>query len=111
MAILNPVQENDVDFDSTLVRRGSGASRLSELIDFVDDLERRPLQKLASDLPGFMGLSGTKYDLVVQVVRRRLRKLGDADRQQFRATATKAAQRSDAVDANRLSALLDELGV
>lgn len=108
---MSPVQEPEVSFDSTLVRRGSGASRLSELIDFVDDLERRPLQKLASDLPGFMSLTGTKYDLVVQVLRRRLRKLEDAEKRQFRSTASAVAERGDASHASRLVLLLDELGV
>lgn len=108
---MSPVQQPEVSFDSTLVRRGSGAARLSELIDFVDDLERRPLFKLASDLPGFMDLTGTKFDLVVQVVRRRLRKLTDADRLQFRTTASNIAKRTDAPRATRLAELLDELGV
>lgn len=111
--ILSPVRQPDVsfDFDSTLVRRGTGAARLSELIDFVDDLERRPLSKLVSDLPGFMDLTGTKFDLVVQVVRRRLRKLTDAERLEFRTTASAVAKRTDSDRAKRMAGLLDDLGV
>lgn len=108
---MSPVQQPDVSFDSTLVRRGSGAARLSELIDFVDDLERRPLLKLAADLSGFMDLTGTKFDLVVQVVRRRLRKLTEAERSKFRTTASEVGARMDSGRAKRISEVLDSLGV
>ena len=81
-------------FDSTLVRRGTHASTLTEIEEFVETIEERPLDKLLADLPGLVSLSRTKFDLARQVVRRRVNHLADIDRDQLRILANEVASNS-----------------
>ena len=104
-------RDRDDPFDSTLVRRGTDAARLSEVAQFVTNLEARPFDKLAADLAGFIDLSGRKFDLVTQVVRRRLRDATQEDRRSFRRRAVDNAAKTDADRAKRIGHLLDDLGV
>lgn len=80
-----------LDLDSTLIRRGLHATTFTEMNGFVDTLERRPLDKLLVDLPGFALLSETKFNLARQVLRRRMRDLDAVDREQLRALAHEVA--------------------
>lgn len=96
-------------FDSTIVRRGTDAARLSELAAFVADLERRPLPKLAAELPGFMRLSERKRDLVRQILRLRLRKATAEEKTSFRNAAIAAAT-EDGASGEDVAAILDSVG-
>ncbi|HEX2060583.1 MAG TPA: hypothetical protein VHK90_07570 [Thermoanaerobaculia bacterium] len=94
-----------LDFDSTLIRRGVQATTISELTRFVAAVEQRPLDKLLSDLPGFATLSETKFNLARAVLRRRLRDLDPAERDQLRLFAAEVAGRSHFDVAERIRAL------
>jgi len=71
-------EESD-DSSSTLVHRGKSALTFSEMASFVHDIEARPLPRLLSDLPGLMVLPDLKYQLVVMVLRKKV-KDGSAER-------------------------------
>jgi hypothetical protein len=80
--------------DSTLIRRGASAQTFNELEEFVETIEGRPLDKLLTDLPGIAGLSGAKFDLARQVVRRRVNHLETVERDQLRVLADEVASTS-----------------
>jgi hypothetical protein len=77
--------------DSTLIRRGVRASTFNEMAEFVETIDVRPLDKLIADLPGIAGLSGAKFDLARQVVRRRANHLISVEREQLRTMAEEVA--------------------
>jgi len=64
------------DADSTLVRSGKSALTFTEMTAFVKDIESRPPERLARDLPGLMALPEAKYSLVVMVLRKKTRSRG-----------------------------------
>jgi hypothetical protein len=68
------------DAGSTLVHRGKSALTYTEMASFVRDIEQRPLSRLLSDLPGLMVLPDLKYQLVVMVLRKKVKE-GSADRE------------------------------
>ena len=84
------------DFDSTLIRRGVSAATLSDMADFVETIQQRPLDKLLGELPGLAVLSQTKFSLARQVIRRRAKSLERPDYEQLRVMAFEVA--SDAGD-------------
>jgi len=61
------------DAGSTLVQTGKAALTFSEMATFVHDIETRPQARLLSDLGGLFALPEAKYQLVVMVLRRKLR--------------------------------------
>lgn len=61
------------DSSSTLVQTGKAALTFTEMAAFVRDIESRPLARLVSDLGGLMALPDAKYQLVVMVLRKRVR--------------------------------------
>ena len=61
------------DSSSTLVQTGKAALTFSEMGAFVRDIEARPQARLLSDLDGLLALPDAKYQLVVMVLRRKLR--------------------------------------
>ena len=61
------------DSSSTLVQTGKAALTFSEMGAFVRDIEARPPARLLSDLDGLLALPDAKYQLVVMVLRRKLR--------------------------------------
>jgi len=61
------------DSGSTLVQTGKSALTFTEMAAFVHDIEARPFARLLSDLAGLMALPDAKYQLVVMVLRRKLR--------------------------------------
>jgi hypothetical protein len=61
------------DSGSTLVQTGKAALTFTEMAAFVHDIEARPLARLLSDLEGLLALPDAKYQLVVMVLRRKLR--------------------------------------
>ena len=68
------------DSGSTLVQSGKSALTFTEMASFVRDIEVRPLPRLLSDLPGLMVLPDLKYQLVVMVLRKKV-KDGSAERE------------------------------
>jgi hypothetical protein len=58
---------------STLVHRGKNAFTFSEMATFVHDIEARPLARLLADLPGLLVLPDLKYQLVVTVLRKKVK--------------------------------------
>jgi hypothetical protein len=61
------------DSGSTLVQTGKAALTFTEMAAFVHDIEARPLARLLSDLEGLMALPDAKFQLVVMVLRRKIR--------------------------------------
>jgi hypothetical protein len=94
-----------LDFDSTLIRRGTEATTFGQMADFADRLERRPLDKLLAELPGLAQLSEMKFRLARQVIRRRARDLGDVDREQLRTLALEVACSVSAAVSERIRAI------
>ena len=80
------------DFDSTLIRRGVTASTFSDMADFVETIQHRPLDKLLGELPALAELSSTKFSLARQAFRRRARTLDRPDYEQLRVMAYEVAQ-------------------
>jgi len=68
------------DSGSTLVQTGKAALTFTEMAAFVHDIEARPPARLVSDLGGLMSLPDAKYQLVVMVLRKKLRD-GAAERE------------------------------
>ena len=64
------------DSSTTLVRSGKLALTFSEMAGFVNDIETRPAQKLLEDLPGLLDLPDAKHQLVVMVLRKKMRNEG-----------------------------------
>ncbi len=95
----------NVDFESTLIRRGLQATTITEMTRFVSTIEDRPLDKLLVDLPGFALLSETKFSLARAVLRRRVRDLDEIDRQQLRVFAMEIASETDPEVADRIRTL------
>ena len=61
------------DSGSTLIQTGKAATTFTEMAAFVRDIEARPLARLVRDLEGLMALPDSKYQLVVMVLRRKIR--------------------------------------
>ena len=90
------------EFDTTLVRRAENATTFTDMEDFVDDVEARPLDKLLGDLNGLVRLPDTKFELARLVMRRRLRELGEVEREQVRIFAEEVAERAETEAAERI---------
>ena len=91
--------------DSTLIRCGTRAATFSEMAEFVETIETRPLDKLLTELPGIAGLSGSKFDLARQVVRRRANHLIAVEREQLRVMANEVAANAADDVAERIRAI------
>lgn len=74
---------NNLDLDTTLVRRGTNAATFRDMNAFVEEIRQRSLDKLIGDLPGLSRLSETKYALARQIARQRLRALPEVERAQL----------------------------
>ncbi len=93
---METMPEEAADLQSTLVRRGRTAETMRDMIEFVEGIEQRPLDKLLFDLPGLAGLSPRKIELSFQVVQRRMRALKPAEQARLRLLARQIAKESDA---------------
>ena len=93
------------DSGSTLVQTGKSALTFTEMAAFVHDIEARPLARLISDLGGLMALPDAKYQLVVMVLRKKLR-AGSAERDPILAKLEELRGAPDAAVAKRAEALL-----
>lgn len=92
---------NDL-LDTTLVIKGTHATTFRDMEDFADTIETRPLDKLLGDLNGLVRLPDTKFELARLVLRRRLRELGDVEREQLRLFAEEVASGAEAEAAERI---------
>ena len=81
-----------MDFDSTLLRRGRSAVTYSDMVSFASTIEERPLSSLLEELPGIAALSETKFLLAATVMRRRFRGETPVDQTQLRVFAGEIAQ-------------------
>jgi hypothetical protein len=81
----------ELDFDSTLVRRGVSAATFSDMADFVDSIQERPLDKLLNELPSLAQLSQTKFSLARQAIRQRAKSLERPELEQLRMIAFEVA--------------------
>jgi hypothetical protein len=93
------------DLDSTLVRRGSAASTLSDMADFVEMIQERPVDKLLAELPGIAKLSETKFSLARVIIRRRAKTLHGADLEQLRSFAFEVADDAGGEVGDRIRSL------
>lgn len=93
------------DPDSTLIRRGVSAATFSDMADFVDRIQNRPLDKLLAELPALAELSTTKFSLARQALRRRARSLQRADYEQLRLMAFEVADDAGAEVGERIRSL------
>ena len=94
-----------IDFDTTLLRRGVKAATFSEMAEFAETVERRPLDKLLTELPGIAMLSEMKFNLARQVIRRRAKFLGSLHHEQLRILADEIAADAPALVASRIREL------
>lgn len=94
--------------DSTLIRRGVSAATLSEITEFAESIEHRPLDKLLAELPALAALSRAKFDLARQVIRRRARQLAPVDLQQLQAFAVEIAADSGGEAGQRIRSLFSK---
>ena len=88
--------------DTTLVLQGAHATTFTEIEDFADNVETRPLDKLLGDLSGLVRLPDTKFELARLVLRRRLRELAEVEREQLRIFAEEVASHADGEAAERI---------
>jgi hypothetical protein len=90
------------DLDTTLVLQGAHAATFSEIAQFAEKVEERPLDKLLGDLRGLATLSAAKFELAALVVRRRVRELTEVEREQVRVFAEEVAAEADPEAAARI---------
>jgi hypothetical protein len=90
------------DFDTTLVLQGTQATTFSDMEDFADHVETRPLDKLLGDLNGLARLPDLKFELARLVLRRRVRELDPVEREQLRLFAEEIAAGADREVAERI---------
>lgn len=91
-----------IDFDSTLIRRGVHAATFTEMAQFAETVETRPLDRLLSELPALAQLSDMKFMLARQVIRRRMRELAAIDREQLRVHAEEVASAAPVAVSTRI---------
>lgn len=84
------------------------AATLSEITEFAESLEHRPLDKLLAELPAVAALSRAKFDLARQVIRRRARQLSAVDVDQLRAFALEIAADSGGEVGQRIRSLFSK---
>jgi hypothetical protein len=65
--------KDDPSRESTMVRRGKAAFSLTDMSQFVRELQERPLAKLIEDLPGLLELPESKFALVCLALGKRMR--------------------------------------
>ena len=77
-------EQEPEDSSSTLVHQGKNALTFTEMAAFVRDIEARPLPRLLTDLPGLLVLPDLKHQLVVMVLRKKVKE-GSAEREPIQA--------------------------
>lgn len=82
------------DFDSTLIRTARDAVTFSEMRDFAEQLENRPLAQLLEELPALAKLSNAKFDVATSVLRRRFRSESEIHQAQLKIFGGEIADRA-----------------
>lgn len=100
--------DRPADFDSTLIRAGSGASTFGEIAAFTQMIEERPLPLLLDDLAALEFLSETKFQIARRTLRRRIRGMTTEERGVIE-TRLRILDRADAPAAARLRELIGPL--
>ncbi|MBI2214204.1 MAG: hypothetical protein HYU52_11210 [Acidobacteria bacterium] len=100
--------DDDLDLDSTLVRRGRDAETFDQVSAFAKEIEGRSLDKLLLDLPGLAALSEWKFRLASQMFGRRYRQLPAVEKAQLKIFAEEVAASQDAELASKIRALIAE---
>lgn len=100
--------DDDLDLDSTLVRRGRDAETFDQFSAFAKEIESRALDKLLLDLPGLAALSEWKFKLAAQMFGRRYRQLPAVEKEQLRIFAEEVAVGQSAELAAKIRALIAE---
>ena len=90
-----------MDLDSTLLRRGRNALSFTQMAEFAETVEGRPLARLLEELPGIASLSTPKFHLAAKVLQRRLRGESPLDQAQLRLFAEEIAGGVDDDDVAR----------
>jgi hypothetical protein len=83
--------DQQVDLDTTLVRRGQNAMTYSDMVAFAESVETRPLGKILEDLPGIATLSDSKFRIASTVLRRRFQMESPIEQIQLRVIADEIA--------------------
>lgn len=95
--------DQQMDLDSTLVRRGQNAMTYTDMVAFAESVETRPLARLLEDLPGIAGLSDSKFRIASTVLRRRFQLESPIEQIQLRVIADEIASAvDDRTVANRI---------
>jgi hypothetical protein len=95
--------DQQVELDSTLVRRGQNAMTYSDMVAFAESVETRPLARILEELPGIAGLSDSKFRIASTVLRRRFQLESPIEQIQLRVIADEIASAvDDRVVANRI---------
>ncbi|MCM2313646.1 MAG: hypothetical protein NDJ92_00650 [Thermoanaerobaculia bacterium] len=100
--------DDDLDFDSTLVRHGRNAETFDQVSAFAKEIEGRSLDKLLLDLPGLAALSEWKFRLAAQMFGRRFRQLKGVEKEQLRIFAEEVAATEKPDLAAKIRALTSE---
>jgi hypothetical protein len=100
MAAVNEQQSN---LDSTLIRRGKKAMTYSDMVEFAESVETRPLSKLLEELPAIASFSDSKFRIASTVLRRRFQLESPIEQIQLRVIADEIASAiDDRAVANRI---------
>ena len=100
--------DDEIDFDSTLVRRGRDAGTFDQVSAFAKEIEGRPLDKLLLELPGLAALSEWKFRLASQMFGRRYRQHASVEKQQLRIFAEEVAANESGEVASKIRELIAE---
>lgn len=87
--------DQQVDLDTTLVRRGQHAMTYSDMVAFAESVETRPLSKILEDLPGIASLSDSKFRIASTVLRRRYQMESPIEQIQLRVIADEIASAAE----------------
>lgn len=88
-------EELDIDPTVSVIHRMVAATTCGEVAGFADLVQQRSLDHLLVDIHGFALLSDAKFNLAKQILRKRLRALPPAEREQFRAFAEESCERDN----------------
>jgi len=100
--------DEPIDLDSTLVRRGRDAGTFDQVSAFAREIENRSLDKLLADLPGLAALSEWKFRVAANMFQRRFRKLPAVEKAQLRIFADEVASSESDIIGERIRALFVE---
>lgn len=99
-----------IELDTTLLRRGRNALSYTQMAEFAETVETRPIARLLEELPGIASLSSPKFTLAAKVLQRRLRHESPVEQAQLRVFAEEiASEAKDAEVARRIREMFEPL--